>query len=73
MERNFCFQPCFHSCHSCWNICIKSKGIHFEFDSHSPENENNMSGSFLTKISILKFVILKHPGIGNFKSSGMLG
>lgn len=32
-----------------------------------------MSGSFLTVISILTFVILKHPGIGNFKSSGTVG
>jgi len=73
MERNFCFQRCFHSCHSYWNVCIKSKTIHFEFDNHSAVNENNMIGSFLTIVSILNFVILKHPGIGNFKSSVTLG
>lgn len=73
MEMNFCFQQCFHSYHSCWNVCIKSKTIHFEFDNHSAENENNMSGSFKTIISILTVVILKHPGIGNFKSSGTVG
>ena len=73
MERNFCFQQCFLSYHSCWNVCIKTKAIHFEFDNHSAENENNMSGSFLTIISVLTFVIPKHLGIGNFKSSGTVG
>jgi hypothetical protein len=52
---------------------MKSNGIHFEFDNHTSENENTMSGFFLTISSILNFVILKHPGIGNFISSGTVG
>jgi len=52
---------------------MKSNGIHFEFDNHTPENENTTSGSFLTISSILNFMILKHPGIGNFTSSGTVG
>jgi hypothetical protein len=54
--------------------CVyKIKGMCFDDDNRSPEDEDSMGGSFLTIINILTFMILKHPGIGNFKSCGTVG
>lgn len=54
-------------------MCVKSKDMCFKDDNCSLEDGNNMSGSFSAIISMLTFVILKHPGIGDFKSCGTVG